>query len=421
LFQSDRFLVYAQAIVAPTTALANNNITGSVTFSQVGDGNVTVTVLLSGVFPADSLHGIHVHWFGDLGNLTDGNSAGGHYNPTGANHSCPENSSMRHYGDMGNWQAVGGVINQTKVLDLLHLSGSTSIIGRALVVHQAADDCVSNPAGASGTRIGLGVIGIVNSTLYGGSGEAINNAGNAMSAIVHLQPASGTNVSGIVYLYQPTPTSATTVWAAVTGITGPHGFHLHWWGDISKADGTATGAHYNPNSSLHGVPPFAQRHIGDMGIISYNVGGISLYQYENNYISLNGINNVLGRAVHVHQNSDDCSNPVGTGGARWAQGVVGITNSSAFVMPAFPVGVPTTQNGQAICSAIYTQSAVSSGSNSNTATNTATTTMSMSMSGSSATNTVSNTVSRTVTQPASGVERLTAYFLVVAVAIAMLF
>jgi Cu-Zn family superoxide dismutase len=333
---------------------------------------------------------------------------------------------MRHYGDMGNWQAVGGVINDTKTLDLLQLMGNTSIIGRAVVVHQGTDDCISNPAGNSGTRIGLGVIGIVNSTIYGGAGEAINNDGMAMSAIVHLQPASGSNVSGVVYLYQPTPTSATTVYALVSGITGNHGFHLHWWGDISRPDGTATGGHYNPNGTLHGIPPFAQRHIGDMGIISYNAAGISLYKYTNDYISLNGPYNVIGRAIHVHQNSDDCSNPVGTGGARWAQGVVGITNSSAFTAPNFPADVPVTQNGVAICTGIYTQSAMSSGSASASATNTATNSMSMSgsMSGSSGSQSASGSMSATsvtATRMSSGVERLAVYFVFVALAIAMLF
>ena len=43
----------------------------------------------------------------------------------------------------GSWEVNGGEISQTKVLDLLTLSGSTSIMGRGVIVHDIADPCDS--------------------------------------------------------------------------------------------------------------------------------------------------------------------------------------------------------------------------------------------------------------------------------------
>jgi len=78
-----------------------------------------------------------------------------------------------------------------------------------------------------------------------------------------------------------------------------------------------------------------------MGIIYYyTADGVAYYQYTNSMISLTGENSVLGRAIHVHQNSDDCTDPVGNGGARLAQCVIGVTPQ---VAPNYS-SVPNTQD-----------------------------------------------------------------------------
>ena len=102
-------------------------------------------------------HGFHIHQFGDLRDMAAGTSAGGHFNPTGAEHGTLEHG---HVGDLGNITAdsegvatVDVTLKDTK----LHF-----ILGRAFVVHADRDDLKSQPSGAAGPRVGLGVIGIGN-------------------------------------------------------------------------------------------------------------------------------------------------------------------------------------------------------------------------------------------------------------------
>jgi len=351
--------IYAQAIVKGTGF--DSGITGTVTFTQaVGGGDVTVSVNISGIsYNTNSLHGIHVHAFGDISDPVTGLAVGGHWvGPNGNGHGCPEiNGTNRHWGDTGNWQAINGNIIASKTLDLLTLLGVNSIVGRGVILHNATDDCAI--VASAGNRLAQGVIGILNSTVYGGSGEALQQGTGFTGAICVLQPASGSSVSGTVYFVQAAGTGATTVYAAVNGLTGSHGFHLHWWGDISSPAGLATGGHYNPLSSLHGVPPFSQRHKGDLGIISFYENNVAYYKFTNDFLSLNGQYNIVGRAIHVHTNSDDCSNPIGNGGARLAQCVIGLWNNQT--LPAFPQTLPAEQNGTAICGAIYLSGATTGG------------------------------------------------------------
>ncbi len=46
----------------------------------------------------------------------------------------------------------------------LSMGRRQSIAGRSIVAHQKADDLTTQPSGASGPRIGCGVIGIANDT-----------------------------------------------------------------------------------------------------------------------------------------------------------------------------------------------------------------------------------------------------------------
>ena len=95
------------------------------------------------------LHGFHVHELGDLSDNCAG--AGGHYNPFGRNHGAPYDEvggwvvapgvdgdcQDRHVGDLGNIEFGELLEAEVSIQDhLVKLGGDTSVIGRAIVVHE---------------------------------------------------------------------------------------------------------------------------------------------------------------------------------------------------------------------------------------------------------------------------------------------
>lgn len=146
-------VMQAIAVITPTQ---KNQAQGVVLFEQLKKG-VSLQVNITGLTPG--LHGFHIHEYGDI-SMPNGKGAGGHFNPEGHNHSSPKNSS-RHIGDLGNIEADDtGFASVVFIDQTLSLNGANSIIGRAIIVHQNADDLTSQPTGAAGSRVGQGVIGI---------------------------------------------------------------------------------------------------------------------------------------------------------------------------------------------------------------------------------------------------------------------
>ena len=145
-----------QAVVKLASA-SGSLVSGKVTAVPMADGvHLTGTV---GGLPPNSTHGFHVHEKGDC-SAADASSAGPHFNPLAAPHGKAE-GGPHHAGDMDNVVAnAEGVVTVN-----VHLSGVTlgggavnDIVGRALVVHAAADDYSSQPAGNAGARVACGVI-----------------------------------------------------------------------------------------------------------------------------------------------------------------------------------------------------------------------------------------------------------------------
>jgi Cu-Zn family superoxide dismutase len=103
-------------------------------------------------------HGLHIHAVGDC-SASDFSTAGGHFNPTGASHACPP-TTPRHAGDLGNIQIDSDGRGRIEVTsDLISLApGPTSVRGLSVILHGAADDCVSQPSGGSGARVACAVI-----------------------------------------------------------------------------------------------------------------------------------------------------------------------------------------------------------------------------------------------------------------------
>ncbi|HJT82497.1 MAG TPA: superoxide dismutase family protein, partial [Chthoniobacterales bacterium] len=61
-------------------------------------------------------------------------------------------------GDLGNIEAGKDGKAHVHWKGKMALSGADSIIGKSVVVHEKADDLMSDPAGNSGARIACGVI-----------------------------------------------------------------------------------------------------------------------------------------------------------------------------------------------------------------------------------------------------------------------
>jgi superoxide dismutase, Cu-Zn family len=143
----------AMATLAPTSG---QTASGTVHFNDVGDGNVEVVIDLTGVPPG--VHGLHIHEKGDCGN--NAQNAGGHFNPTGMVHGAPDAVS-HHAGDFGNVtaDANGEVHTRFTTHSISLIQGfSSSAIGHAVVLHEKADDLISQPSGNAGGRIACGVV-----------------------------------------------------------------------------------------------------------------------------------------------------------------------------------------------------------------------------------------------------------------------
>ncbi|XP_007016064.2 PREDICTED: superoxide dismutase [Cu-Zn], chloroplastic [Theobroma cacao] len=138
-------------------------------------------------------------------------------------------------------------------------------------------------------------------------------------------------VEGVVTLTQDDD-GPTTVNVRITGLTpGPHGFHLHEFGDTTNGC-MSTGAHFNPNNMTHGAPEDKVRHAGDLGNIVANADGVAEATIVDKQIPLSGPNAIIGRALVVHELEDDLgkgghelSLTTGNAGGRLACGVVGLT------------------------------------------------------------------------------------------------
>jgi Cu-Zn family superoxide dismutase len=140
---------------AAIEARSGSKLSGTAIFTEK-DGAVEVVVSVTGAPPGP--HAVHVHEKGDC-SAPDAASAGGHFNPDGSQHGGPA-AEHHHAGDFGNMtvgeEGRGELTISTKRLSVV--AGTNSVVGRAIIVHEKADDLQTQPTGAAGGRIGCGVI-----------------------------------------------------------------------------------------------------------------------------------------------------------------------------------------------------------------------------------------------------------------------
>lgn len=136
---------------------SNSKVTGTASFTEK-NGKVTFVAKISGLQPG--VHAIHIHEKSDC-SAADGSSAGGHWNPTFKKHG-KWGQGEHHKGDIGNFTADekgNGTITLTTDEWCIGCGDATKdIIGKGLIVHQGADDFVSQPAGNAGARVACSAI-----------------------------------------------------------------------------------------------------------------------------------------------------------------------------------------------------------------------------------------------------------------------
>ena len=139
----------------------NSHVSGMVQFEDTA-GGLKVNASLANVPPGQ--HAFHIHEFGSCADT--GKAAGSHYNPMSAPHGqvLKEGIAHAHAGDLGNVTAGqdGKATLEAVIPGLSLASGSYTVAGRAVILHEKVDD-FSQPVGNAGGRIGCGPIVLIGS------------------------------------------------------------------------------------------------------------------------------------------------------------------------------------------------------------------------------------------------------------------
>ena len=158
------------ALAAAMPATAQDSPTAKAEFVNLAGekiGAATLTETPQGVLMALDVTGLpagewvafHVHETGNCDHQTAHQSAGGHFNPTNAEHGYLA-AKGPHAGDMPNQHAgADGVLRAQVFNNMVRLDGGeTAIRGKALMIHGGQDDYKSQPSGDAGNRVACAVI-----------------------------------------------------------------------------------------------------------------------------------------------------------------------------------------------------------------------------------------------------------------------
>ncbi|RMB90530.1 hypothetical protein DUI87_33131 [Hirundo rustica rustica] len=108
-------------------------------------------------------------------------------------------------------------------------------------------------------------------------------------------------VRGLVRFLQLSP-GRCLVDGAVSGLPpGPHGLHIHEFGDLSDPCNSC-GGHFNPDGESHGGPQDQHRHAGDLGNIWADSEGRARFRIEDTRLK---VWDIIGRSVVVAEGEDD--------------------------------------------------------------------------------------------------------------------
>lgn len=153
------------------------------------------------------------------------------------------------------------------------------------------------------------------------------------AARADLDPLGNSGVKGTVTLTD-LGGGKVRVAGVITGLKpGKHGFHVHEFGDCSSSDGKSAGEHFNPFHTDHGAPSAGEKHPGDFGNLEADAEGRAEFRVDTEEVGLGeGKADVLGRAMIVHAQPDDFSQPSGNAGERVACGVIMATRGETEIV-----------------------------------------------------------------------------------------
>jgi Cu-Zn family superoxide dismutase len=157
-----------------------------------------------------------------------------------------------------------------------------------------------------------------------GSVPIVAAEGQVARAVAVLSPTEGNAAAGTVVFTKSN--GGLRVSVSLTGLMpGPHGFHIHEFGDCPARDGSSAGGHFNPAEQKQAGRQEAERHAGDLGNVEAGPDGKVAHEFLDALLRLEERTGIAGRSVIVHAQADDLqTQPAGNAGGRMACGVVGI-------------------------------------------------------------------------------------------------
>lgn len=148
----------AKTISVPMESKSGSTVKGEAFFTDE-NGIVTFEAKFSGLKPGT--HAIHIHEKADC-SAEDATSSGGHWNPTHTKHGKWGDPEGYHKGDIGNFEVsedgLGKITMKTDEWCIGCGDENKDILGKALIVHDGADDFTTQPTGAAGGRVACGGI-----------------------------------------------------------------------------------------------------------------------------------------------------------------------------------------------------------------------------------------------------------------------
>jgi Cu-Zn family superoxide dismutase len=150
---------------------------------------------------------------------------------------------------------------------------------------------------------------------------------NTSMAIAHMAGTSEANagIHGTVNFVEKDGGVWVTAILSDVPNPGQHGFHVHENGSCAD-EGKAAGGHYNPGHAQHGLlhqDGSEKAHAGDMGNITIDDEGNGSLNVFLPDVHLTGEkNNIIQKAVILHEKVDDFSQPTGNAGGRIGCGII---------------------------------------------------------------------------------------------------